>query len=174
MEIKLGGAFAGYFALVLLIIAELPRINDVVNPSPSQVWIVEGQLLKEDGKGVDPLSPKDIKFEPDILVFPGNGWFKATFATQMSSTGHGIKFPSLYLSHEGGYTDLKVDLGPPTAKAGMGNQDTRDEDNHYIKLKGLILSKPPDYSAKGPTPIPASEGTYVTDSPVIPQGAPHQ
>jgi hypothetical protein len=89
MEIKLSGAFAGYFALVLLITYDLPKISAVVSPSPShlgQVWEVEGQVVDQQGNAIQPLSAADIKFEPDILVLSKNGWFKATFATQLTRT----------------------------------------------------------------------------------------
>src|SRR5579863_6081769 len=63
LEIKLGGAFAGYFLLVVLVIADLPRIRSVIEPETSQVWTVEGRLFDQSGNGL-PVGPCDIQFKP--------------------------------------------------------------------------------------------------------------
>jgi hypothetical protein len=173
MEIKLGGAFAGYFALVFLIISELPKIKEVVNPASAQVWDVVGQIVDENGHGVEPLSPADIKFEPGVLILHRNGLFRATFATQLSRTAQGMEFPSLYLSHEG-FQEMTVDLGPPISKADMGPLENRDEKTHLIKLKPFVLKKfSAPYSPAGPAPQPVDPAAYAASTARPPQGGPN-
>lgn len=170
MEIKLGGAFAGYFALVFLIISELPRIKDVVNPASAQVWAVEGQLVDEKGEGIPLLNPADIKFEPRILDLPGDGWFTATFAAPLSRTAKEFEFPRLRLGHQG-YKDTNVDLGPPRSKTDVASQEMRDETNHFIKLKPLVLKKPSEtYSPAGPAPQLADPAAYAAAVAKLPHG----
>lgn len=174
MEIKLGGAFAGYFVLVCLIIAELPKIKEVVNPSPTQVWEVEGQLVDENGEGIQPLERKDITFQPDSLNLNPNGWFKITFATQLTRTAAGVEFPRLNLGHDG-YKDMSVDLGPPPPKTDLGAQAKRDEINHLIILKSASLKKlPVAYSTSGPLPPSVSPAAYAASTEKASQGAPPQ
>jgi len=43
LEIKLGGAFAGYFILVVLILSQLTRLKEIASPEP-QVWKVTGTV----------------------------------------------------------------------------------------------------------------------------------
>ena len=158
LEIKLGGAFAGYFALVLLVVSELPKIKAALaSPPPTtQVWEVEGQVMDEGNKeAIEPLTPEDIKIDPAVLKFNNGGWFRATIATYPGTSGQGIEFPKLFLSHKG-YGDKRIDLNP--AKT---NQEilVSDEQNHSIKLQPIMLKKPEkSYSPNGAAPQPDPAG----------------
>src|ERR1700720_3113161 len=85
LEIKLGGAFGGYFILVVLILTKLSSIQTVVLPPAigDQVWHVEGQILDEAGKGIDTLGPTDVQLMPRQLEIEPNGNFEATFVATL-------------------------------------------------------------------------------------------
>jgi len=160
MGIKLTGAFGGYFALVFLLIWQLPQIVAAVSP-PIQVWDVQGQVVDETGSGIEPLSPGDIRVEPRALVLGQGGWFQTTVTTQVSKTGQGVKFPELFVGHTG-YIDVPVDLSKPSEGAGASMQDVRDEQNHFLKLKTITLKKPATpYNPVGEAPKPADPGAYA-------------
>jgi hypothetical protein len=162
--IKLGGAFAGYFALVIVIISELPQMYAVVNPPPSQlaqIWDVEGQMVDDHGKSIEPLTVSDIAFQPNTLTLNKDGLFKATFVTQLTQTAAGAEFPKLLLSHQG-YIDREIDLGPSAPNSESGMQYVRDEKNHVIKLKPIVLMQDMPYSAGGTPPLPVDPHQYAT------------
>jgi hypothetical protein len=157
MGIKLSGAFAGYFALFLVIIHYLEPIRDVTIPQPSQliqVWNVEGQLTDEQGNGIEPLSKEDVQFQPDVLLLQRGGWFKATFTTQANTTATKTEFPALFLSHPD-YIGTRIDLGPDSGYVDSGN---RDEATHHIFLKKVVLKRPAPYSPTGSPPAEAASG----------------
>src|SRR5262245_56147344 len=67
MEIKLGGAFAGYFAVVLLIFYK----PDIWAPRPPQpetaaVWHLSGQVVDDAGMPIERLDIKDFAFSPPV------------------------------------------------------------------------------------------------------------
>ena len=148
LEIKLGGAFAGYFLLVVLIIAELPRITNVVDPETSQIWRVEGQLVDEQGKGLA-IAPCDIQFMPPPYQGAQSGWFRATFTTELWNKDM-VDFPSLSVSHSG-YPNAVIPL----------NYEKRDEKIHWIKLNPIVFKKPSgDYKPTGQSPKLADPSVY--------------
>ena len=157
MEIKLSGAFVGYFALFFVIIHYLKPIRDLTITQPSQliqVWNVEGQLTDEQGNGIEPLSKEDIQFQPDVLLLQRGGWFKATFTTQANPTATETEFPALFLSHPD-YIGRRIDLGSDSAYVDPGK---RDEAKHLIFLKTVVLKRPAPYSPSGSPPAETASG----------------
>ena len=82
LELKLGGAFGGYFILVVLTFTQLASIQKTVPPAPpvtEQVWRVDRQILSDEGKPIEPLGPTHVELMPRLLDVQPNGYFEATF-----------------------------------------------------------------------------------------------
>ena len=150
LEIKLGGAFAAYFVLVMLVIAELPRMRSFSEPQTAQVWTVEGQLVDEHGKQLT-LGPCDIQFTPPAAIDERDNWFKAKFTTGMTVTGQMVEFPSVSIAHPG-FPPTRIPLNP-TDVSRNDSRATVDEPNHAIILSPIIFKKPTgDYAPTGDPP----------------------
>jgi hypothetical protein len=164
LELKLGGAFAGYFALVVLILFQMPRLKDTLQDTRPEIWEVEGQLTDENGNAIQPLSPADIQLEPQNLNFKPNGEFRATFATTVRPDGIGFEFPKIYVSHKD-YGTVTISLGPPETADVFQKQ--RDQAHHHISLNPVKLTKPPSYSPSGQPPIKLSTPPYSSGGSAI-------
>jgi len=159
LEIKLGGAFAGYFLLVLLVIFQLPRIRSVILPETSEVWTVQGYLYDEHGQGLS-IAPGDIQFLPPAQEGDGSGWFTATFATELTKSGGMPAFPRLSVSHSG-FPNATIPLDPNDAEA-KTLQASRDETTHLLVLKPLVFKKPASPYAPVGTPLKAGDPSAYT------------
>jgi hypothetical protein len=136
LEFKLGGAFAGYFIVVVLILSQLNNIKNIVL-DPDQVWTVDGRVLDEHGRGID-LATTDLSLTPPPLAPEKSGYFKVKFATSPMEGGNGKSFPRLYVVREG-YIQYPVALGPTKSV----DQHDRDESLHNILLNDIRLEKVP-------------------------------
>jgi hypothetical protein len=148
LEIKLGGAFAGYFILVVLILSQLAKLKEIASPEP-QVWKVTGTVQDSHGRAIEPLGATDVSFDPYILRQERRGTFTATFAATPKASGIGFDFPTLSLSHDAEYAE-PIQLSQKTA-----DQLERDEQNHTIKLKTVRLlsaAAAGDYQPAGAPP----------------------
>jgi hypothetical protein len=97
LQIKLGGAFAGYFLLVMVVYFWPREKPPELTQTTYEVWTVKGQIQNDDGttlqqinlsiqpRGVDYV-PQDGSFEMDILVRRGQSGEE--------------KFPSLLIERE--------------------------------------------------------------------------
>jgi len=157
LEIKLGGAFAGYFALFLVFCLELPKLKAVIDPPPAQaqVWRVEGQLVDEHNQGL-PIAPCDINFTmPAPNEGDEDGRFRATFTTSTAPTG-AVEFPYLSLAHAG-FPNTSVSLDGTSS-----SDQQRNETVHSIRfLKPIVLSKPATIYAPTSAPIAADPDGYT-------------
>jgi hypothetical protein len=168
MHVKLGGAFGGYFVLVVLILTQLPQIKEFMKepsketktaapPAAQEVWRVEGQVVDEQGDAIQPLGPSDVQLMPQSLDLGRNGNFVATVNASLLPSGHGRSYPLLNVSHDGYNTrTVRLDPGPNQ------DQETRDETGqrivlHPVKLKKLSL---PAYAAAGAPPAPVAHPNY--------------
>jgi hypothetical protein len=150
LEIKLGGAFAGYFVLVILVIAELPRMRSFIEPQTAQVWTVEGHLVDQKGQALE-LGPCDIQFTPPAAIDQRDNWFKARFTTGMTVEGGMVEFPSVSIAHPG-FPNARIPLTPTDVK-GSDWHATVDESSHAIKLNAIVFKKPPgEYAPTGAPP----------------------
>lgn len=93
MEIKLGGAFAGYFAVVLLIVAN----QKALIPAQYKQWTVTGQVMDENGHPIDPLAYKNISLQPNPLMPISPGTFALTFYSSSATQGTS---PTLSISQD--------------------------------------------------------------------------
>src|SRR5689334_10019028 len=99
LELKLGGAFAGYFALLVFTFIQLPRVRQFAVPEMHQVWTVQGNLLDDQGNGVL-VGPCEVHFLPETYGATAGGWFKTTFITNPAE-GNRPDFPHLSIGHTG-------------------------------------------------------------------------
>lgn len=93
LEIKLGGAFAGYFAVVLLIVAN----QKTLIPAQYKQWTVTGQVMDEKGQPIDPLAYKNISLQPNPLTPIAPGSFTLTFYSSSATNGTS---PTLSISQD--------------------------------------------------------------------------
>jgi len=140
-RIDLGGAFAAYFALVLVI---LFTKNTVWDPPPPafQVWTVTGTIENDKGEPFGVLGPEDISLLPPSQTL-SNGWFTIDIPVKPGQGGT-TDFPYLFLSHQG-FGTVSVDLDP-SSKPPDGI--TFDAANHTVRIADLRL---PPLAAYQPT-----------------------
>ena len=76
LKLKLGGAFAGYFILAVLVFYS----HKIWAPPPQyQVWEVDGTVTDEDGAPLQLLELKDIGLYPPIFLANPGGSFQLKF-----------------------------------------------------------------------------------------------
>ena len=144
LDIKLGGSFAGYFALVLLIIANHAVLVPLPPPPPPpyQVWEVSGRVLNEQGKPIEPLDIRDISLAPSFLDTDRSGFFRLRFYS-WPDIGGGYAYPRLTISHEN-YEPLPIPLNPsdPTLRDRGSSQKVTISGQH-IDLHDVSLRQIP-------------------------------
>jgi len=142
LNINLGGAFAGYFAVVVLVIASHSILFPTPIP-PYQVWEVSGQVTDaKTGKPIEPLSASDVVLVPPPLEPNVAGTFKLKFYSWLGPSGD-IEFPRLAVSHitygsdnvaKIRYEPDNIDLNP-----GASNDVTVTRTGHRIEIKQIPL-----------------------------------
>jgi hypothetical protein len=113
MEVKLGGAFAGYFIVIILIFHYMDKWSPAAPPPPpptAEVWHLSGQLADSAGHALDPLDIKDFSFAPRTFDATAGGNFTLTFVTQPAQGG-GTIYPELTISHKK-LLPMKIVLDP--------------------------------------------------------------
>ncbi len=107
LEIKLSGAFAGYFAVVLLVIANSKALLPPV-PQGYQVWKVTGQVVDETGQPIDPLGTDSISIvDPKPFDATPPGTFSVMYYSSPGANG----YPKLSISPPG-YESVCISLDP--------------------------------------------------------------
>jgi hypothetical protein len=113
LELKLGGGFAGYFALVLLVLYTAPTWNP---PRAYELWSVDGQVVNGvSGKPIEPLDSKDVTitapqtFECANTRLDRNGLFKLYFAPISGPSG--LEYPKVLVGHNA-FATVTIDLTP--------------------------------------------------------------
>jgi hypothetical protein len=157
LQIKLGGAFAGYFAVVLLVFFT----HSIWAPPPVfQVWELDGTVTDESGAPIQRLDPKDINLLPPLFQGEPNGAFKLTFVTTSTPAGGGVEYPRLSVSHEN-FREVTLSLDPSALSQRSDLGANPDTAHRRIEISHIALPKAdlPPYSAAGqpPTPIPAGQ-----------------
>jgi hypothetical protein len=69
LKIKLGGSFAGYFAVVVLIFSThniWAPAPPAPLPPPYQVWELSGQVTDDQGRTIEPLDVRDVLLMPPL------------------------------------------------------------------------------------------------------------
>jgi len=84
LQLKLGGAFGGYFAVALLAV----YAHSIWSPAPAyQVWTVSGNLVDDHGTPIELTDPNYVSLTPATLQIAPGGFFQATFFTSPSPGG---------------------------------------------------------------------------------------
>jgi hypothetical protein len=148
LNLQLGGAFAGYFALVLLV---LYTHNIWATPA---MYVVRGQLLDENGQ---PLGLSEISLDPPPIKTLKDGEFTFYFAPLPGPAGD-VTYPMISVNRRE-YEAVNITLDPSrTDLLPNGLRVTRDGrviDLHAIQMHHLQLGT---YGATGTLPtIPASQ-----------------
>ncbi len=155
LEIKLGGAFGGYFALVVLILAS----HNVWNPVPTyQVWKVTGDLSYQSGSPAELMQNTNILAHPPCVVPDPSGAFEPTVYT-MPGAGGTAEFPKLTIDAPD-YLHVAIPLGDKQFNVGTKvMQLNRDEATWSINLGTIELQKVTAAygSTPGVAPVPISE-----------------
>ncbi|MFN2507755.1 MAG: hypothetical protein ABR589_03170, partial [Chthoniobacterales bacterium] len=95
MVIKLGGAFAGYFLLVMVVFFwPRPKARDLV----SEVWTLKGQVEDEDGMTLPP-DKVNLSIKPPSVNYLGDGSFEMDILVRRGQVGQ-IKLPSLSIDRQ--------------------------------------------------------------------------
>jgi hypothetical protein len=172
LEIKLGGAFAGYFAVIFLIF----HFHDVWSPpAPAPlavVWHLQGKVVDQSGKPIVPLDITDFSFSPPWFQVMPDGFFRLTIPTEPQQ-GTGPAWPMLVVSHKG-YQPLHLPLSQleqnPDAVASLGL--TKDDDHKLIVMRNIVLPGEPPYNPKGQRPKkisgPSPKNGPVTEKKAFP------
>lgn len=102
MKLKMSGAFAGYFVLMISLFGFSSRLPNY------EVWTVEGTMAFSDGAGS--FDERVVRFTlepPGVRVFP-DGSFRLTLLTSPQTSGI-PELPTFIVDHEG-YVPVTVNL----------------------------------------------------------------
>jgi hypothetical protein len=135
LQIKLGGAFAGY-CFVLIILLHFHNLW-----SPYEVWELHGVVVDENGLPLEKMDPNTVVTRPPIVQAPGSGKFSIMFNT---STGIGgeMQYPTVVISAPG-YHEEPISLDPKDPPLGIQLQ--RDFSTNTITASKITLRKLPAY-----------------------------
>ncbi len=157
LTLKLGGAFAGYFAVLLVIILNLSKL---LPPPVYQVWQVEGNVTDDKNVPFEFLNEPDFQLSPPHFIPERGGSFTLMFTTSSTPAGNGIAFPTLTVSHDQ-FKPLPIPLDPAelAQRQDLGMKQGDIDSNHRkIVLRHIALQPQalPTYSPAGPPPVPAA------------------
>ena len=154
LDVKLKGGFAGYFAMVLLILvfhkSLFPAMAAPV--APFQVWYVTGHVTDANGGAVTPLQDTDVRVSPASFSESTPGMFTLTaFSSPDPGGGTDSIYPTLYIGPSPDkylpLTEVSLD---PSKQPAAGDDWTMTTTGHQIHL---------EIKMKGVTPYP--EGLTV-------------
>lgn len=141
MKVRLGGAFAGYFSVLILIFV----MYHVWHP-PYHVWRVHGQVTDEKGTPIKTLHETDISLMPPCFHTYKDGGFDIALATTSKD------YPTLEVGHEA-FDSVTIVIDPNSKNV------KKDADGH-LTINRIELHKLPTYASSdetAPAQIPASE-----------------
>ena len=130
-HIKLGGAFGGYFALVILMLWYGPKL------AKDQVWTVTGQIGFEDQSQAPDLTSILVSSQPPSLDLDKTGRFTMQILVKPGQAGE-LVFPNLIAEHEG-YIPANVDLSQHPPKFVKNYKVARDERTQNIVINEPVL-----------------------------------
>ena len=98
LQLNLQGAFAGYFALVLLVFAFHDKLFPPPPPPPPtfEVWRVDGKIEYEDGDAEKLAGQTTIEIDPPFWGVGRDGTFHVEFIAQ-PGPGEELAFPVLHV-----------------------------------------------------------------------------
>jgi hypothetical protein len=153
MKVKLGGAFAGYFALLLLIWVQYSRLFPV--PITYQVWELSGKVTDGMGQPIHALTASNIHLTPAAVQTYPDGSFRLTFYTMPDPAGN-FDFPTLTVQINDFFAPtISLDSSEFNA-AGHSIRIEKDETKRRITIAQIPVGQPPAYNPVGPAPKPGT------------------
>jgi hypothetical protein len=155
MEIKLGGAFGGYFVVMFFIFHYMDKWSPPPPPPlppTAEVWHLSGQLADSSGHSLDPIDIKDFSFAPRTFDATAGGNFNLTFVTQPAQGG-GTTYPELTISHKK-FLPMKIVLDPSSWTEDLSRALglSKDDARHELRMQHITLRELPPYRTKGRVP----------------------
>jgi len=160
MEIKLGGSFAGYFAVVCLLLVYHDTWNPPPPPAPvpqAYVWHLSGQITDDNGQPIEGLEQAEFEFSPLTFQKLAGGHFSLTIPTEPQQGG-GTQYPTVVIHHQDqlrheDYLPLEIPINPtnldPNIVANFGV--SIDESHKLLRMQHIHLKKAPPYDPAHPT-----------------------
>jgi hypothetical protein len=140
-KVQLGGAFAGYFVLMLLL---LYFFRPYLTPPASRVvYQLQGQVVDDKLQGV-PVAPGNFALLPEqpMVSTDTNGNFLVYFLVDPNN-GNFRNFPKIEVSyHDFLPANLTLDPNDPAASAVEPTELKRDDVNHIIYAPKIKLNRP--------------------------------
>jgi hypothetical protein len=161
MQIKLGGAFAGYFLLVL-VISFWPR------PKPRElayeVWTLKGQIQDENGTTL-PQDKINLNIQPRSVEYLGDGSFEMDILVRRGQSGQ-MKFPTLLVERQPAqpFGNATIHLDPARVHFGKNYEREVKESLREITIKEPIKLKSVEEKAYVPPPGPLPQPTVLPPS----------
>lgn len=138
LTVNLGGAFAGYFLTVLLLLPVMSKLLKF-DPETYEVWTVEGEIKDQNGRTIG------NNFNPRLKQYPPIEIRNGQFSVKVIATRVGIdrlEFPDLSVEANAYETFTLPSLSHP--KSNRGTLDSfcirPDFNNHVVKYKPVKLS----------------------------------
>jgi hypothetical protein len=140
LKLQLGGAFAGYFALLLVLLHAFHGF--IVPPPLNVVWTVKGQIVDQQQNPLD-VSSDSFALLPASSppISAEKGQFSVNFIPVLEDNG-GVSYPTVIIS----YTDYlwkSVSLDPAQKSKSAPAQSTPvwDKVHHVITIPAIALVK---------------------------------
>jgi hypothetical protein len=137
VRIDLSGAFAAYFALVLLVLSTHSIWNPPPPPPAYQVWTVSGRVTDNDGNPIPNLNSGDFALQnPSLVTMDPAGNFKVTVPVTFTSGG-APTYPSLCVSVPSSYTPNCMALDPTASSMKTVTEYSSMTMNNPIQLQPI-------------------------------------
>lgn len=146
LRINLGGSFAAYFVILLILISS----HSVWNPVLVEVWSVDGNVLDEAGNPIPGLLSTDISVNPPPVSIIGPGAFHLEVATELGPTGDS-RYPSITISRDNLRPTL-IHLEPAKSIDSANLKIDWDANRQRVQISRIVLRPLPAYNAAGAPP----------------------
>ena len=157
MNLKLGGAFAGYFAVVLIALSAY----QLMKPPKTgfEVWDVNGKITDSNDRDIGPVSLQDFSANPAWIDDPVAGSFHMYVFTR-PGPGSSIQYPDITIKR-GTNAVAHFSLDPKQAEPD-GPQITMNRATHEVTIRSVPFQRIAAYNDKQPAIVvgeqPAAAG----------------
>lgn len=161
LQIKLTGAFGGYFLLVLVIFFwPRPKARDLAY----EVWTLKGQIQDEDG-AVLPRDKINLNIQPRSVEYIEDGSFEMDILVKRGQSGQ-VKFPTLLVERQPAqpFGNATIHLDPSTERFGKKYAREMKPNLREITITEPIKLKKIEEKAYVPPPGPAPKPTVLPAS----------
>jgi len=139
LKLKLGGAFAGYFIVVLVAWAQ---VRLILEPSRVRLWQVTGSVSLEEG-ATGPVTAALVQVEPPHSGVKSDG--RISFSLPIPRKHSGEELHYLYVSYPG-YQPVSLELDPDGKHLAAYQSDAQktvrvDDKDSVIDVGSIVLKK---------------------------------